>query len=498
MRANIIRLSAQWDSAARQLQGCNSLEIVTIGTRHYIIAAGEADGGLSSYEIMPDGSLVAVYDILGSASSGTLAVRGLTSYGVGGFTYLIPSGRYDNNTTIYRVEGDGALTALSQYTNAHGAFANLVSTYRVEFSTATYVYSVNAQGGGIGISQINSDGTLGNISFFADSASHYINDVSTMSHAVLHGQNFMFAGSTFDAGIEAFLVNPDGSLTTTYAMEDSEIGFFNPSAMAALQIGARAFMVMGATGTDELVVLRVSQGGKMKVVDRLVDTNDTRFEQVSTIKLFQYEGRDLLLAAGSDDGFTILEIDHRGRLHHVTTIADDFDTTLDNLADLEIVELDGRLFVFAASPTEHGFTQFELFFTTPQIINGGRNKQTLVGTAGDDVINGYGGRDIIDGGAGNDILIDGRGKDFLTGGEGADVFRFRDDGKKDVITDFEIGIDKIDLTDFSMLYTHYDLDIRSRIDGALLVFGDDQFRIYSADGGRIEVSDFQATDFIFS
>ena len=56
MRANIIRLSAQWDSAARQLQGCNSLEIVTIGTRHYIIAAGEADGGLSSYEIMPDGS----------------------------------------------------------------------------------------------------------------------------------------------------------------------------------------------------------------------------------------------------------------------------------------------------------------------------------------------------------------------------------------------------------------------------------------------------------
>ena len=58
----------------------------------------------------------------------------------------------------------------------------------------------------------------------------------------------------------------------------------------------------------------------------------------------------------------------------------------------------------------------------------------------------------LDGGAGNDTLVGGRGTDTLTGGAGADLFRFltnQDSGvglARDVITDFEKGSDKIDLS----------------------------------------------------
>ncbi|MCW9709729.1 Ig-like domain-containing protein [Avibacterium sp. 21-586] len=56
-----------------------------------------------------------------------------------------------------------------------------------------------------------------------------------------------------------------------------------------------------------------------------------------------------------------------------------------------------------------------------------------------------GGNDVINAGAGNDIIIGGAGNDQLTGGTGADKFVFlaNTNSGRDVITDFEVGKDKV-------------------------------------------------------
>lgn len=497
MRADVLRLSAQWDSAARQLQGCNSLEIMTIGARTFVIAAGEADSGLSSYEVMADGTLVAVADVLFAPNSGTGAVRGLDSFVIAGVTYVVPAGRYDDNVVLYRVNPDGTLTATTSLDAADGAYGNLIGTMLGTTALGSFLYSVNAAGGGLAVAEFAANGAMIDYRFIADSDTSALGDVSAMAIAVLHGQTFLFAASTFDAGVQSFQVAANGNLTPLMLCDGSEIGFFAPSAMAAVQIGSRGFLVMGSAGTDELIVMRVSVGGKLKVVDRLVDTNDTRFEQVSVVKIFSYQGHDLVLAGGSDDGFSVFELDYRGHLNLLLTVADDFDTTLDNLADLEIAEINGHLYIFAASPSEHGFTQFELVLDIGQTINGTAGQQTLIGGAGADTLNGFGGRDVLDGGPGDDTLIDGRGVDRLTGGDGADIFRFRNDGALDHIMDFEPGIDRIDLSDFPMLYSIYDIEFLTRKDGCLMIVGDDRFRIYSDTGSPLSAADFMQDDFIF-
>jgi cysteinyl-tRNA synthetase, unknown class len=74
------------------------------------------------------------------------------------------------------------------------------------------------------------------------------------------------------------------------------------------------------------------------------------------------------------------------------------------------------------------------------LINGGEGNDTLFGD--DD-------SDTLIGGAGDDRLTGDRGYDQLTGGEGRDVFVFENFTPKtlgrDTITDFEVGIDKIEL-----------------------------------------------------
>lgn len=80
-------------------------------------------------------------------------------------------------------------------------------------------------------------------------------------------------------------------------------------------------------------------------------------------------------------------------------------------------------------------------------IGAGPDDDLLYGLAGNDFLAGGPGNDRLFGGDGNDRLNGGDGNDVLTGGAGADVFVFTvwTAGESDRITDFENGIDRIQL-----------------------------------------------------
>jgi len=70
---------------------------------------------------------------------------------------------------------------------------------------------------------------------------------------------------------------------------------------------------------------------------------------------------------------------------------------------------------------------------------------TLDGGDGDDILLGGSGIETLVGGAGVDRLSGGGGADLLTGGAGGDLFVVETGGGADVVTDFAVGVDKIDI-----------------------------------------------------
>lgn len=76
---------------------------------------------------------------------------------------------------------------------------------------------------------------------------------------------------------------------------------------------------------------------------------------------------------------------------------------------------------------------------------GGQGADSLIGGFGDDQLSGNEGKDILDGGNGWDVLVGGKGDDVMTGGFGADTFVFARGDGADRITDFEFGVDHLDL-----------------------------------------------------
>ena len=106
------------------------------------------------------------------------------------------------------------------------------------------------------------------------------------------------------------------------------------------------------------------------------------------------------------------------------------------------------------------------------VLDGGDSDDTIHGRNGNDWLLGGDGRDVMDGGNGDDVLAGGSGVDVMTGGSGADSWRFlstADSGfggaNRDRITDFEQGIDLIDV---------------STVDAHMGLFGDQSFSFIGA------------------
>jgi RTX calcium-binding nonapeptide repeat (4 copies) len=78
-------------------------------------------------------------------------------------------------------------------------------------------------------------------------------------------------------------------------------------------------------------------------------------------------------------------------------------------------------------------------------IHGQGGNDRLSGLSGDDTLDGGDGNDVLLGGDGNDILVGGMGTDILAGGAGSDRFVLKPNTGVDVIQDFQLGVDRIQL-----------------------------------------------------
>ncbi len=146
-------------------------------------------------------------------------------------------------------------------------------------------------------------------------------------------------------------------------------------------------------------------------------------------------GAVVVLSANSSDFADAVRVAIAKACGHVTqegTEAED---------DMEGTELEDGMFGLGGDDLMHGRAGDDL-------VDGGSGNDTIKGGKGADELRGGTGTDILDGGKARDTLNGGLGNDTLTGGRGRDTFVINPGGGADTITDFENGIDVIDLSAF--------------------------------------------------
>ncbi|MBJ7483451.1 calcium-binding protein [Brevundimonas sp.] len=160
-------------------------------------------------------------------------------------------------------------------------------------------------------------------------------------------------------------------------------------------------------------------------------------------------GTDIMLGEAGADTFVFETVaESQATLQVVSDIIDDFQTGID------------KIDISGFSPTSVSFGTDGVYNTVIATsasgtftvrVRGAVNSSDIITTATGSAITGGAGADNLIGTGGGDTLIGGGGGDTLTGGGGADTFRYTATSdstaaNQDVITDFQTGIDRIDLS----------------------------------------------------
>ena len=315
----------------------------------------------------------------------------------------------------------------------------------------------------------------------------------------LDGADFTVATFGTANGLMVLRTDASGQIThqRTYLPDADGIWFSRPSDVTLAEVAGQKFVVLSASGTGSLTVFSLGDDGSLTPTDDVLDDAKTAFARATMLETVTLSGHSFVIAAGSDPGFSVLELLPGGRLHHIQTFFPPADMALSSITDLAALAQDGAIRLWVSQQSAPYLSEFRITFDAL----GGQSVASasggaLSGTGQDDNLIGRAGQDALSGGLGADLLLDGAGADTLTGGQGRDTFILAADGTTDIITDFNAAEDKLDLTSFGTIKLGSDLHLYARSWGVAVVVGSETLEVHAASGTQLTVSSLTSAHFI--
>ncbi len=374
----------------------------------------------------------------------------------------------------YELNADGTIGAL-QETNALMGGGDIAAAVQVTIGAGDLLALAHEDTGQIGTYSINGDGSL--------SPEHSINASASTLQTLQSGSNHFIVGADATSGtISSYSIDQGSGVLSEVAGNDDiqTLGISSPTAVETIQAYGKSWIVVAGSQSNSLSVMELGASGQIKPTDHILDTLHTRSGAVQDLSVLEVDGRVFVVAGGGDDGITLFTMTPDGQLIHMDSFADTLDSGLQNVQTISVAHMGDELQIFVSSQQDAGLTQLSVSIADLGIVVEGFG--TVTGTAQDDMLKGGVLDTILDGGAGDDMLITGTSSTTMTGGAGADIFVIRQTSGPTVITDFQAGTDRLDLTDYPFLRTPAQLDFTSTAQGAQIAYRDETIELVSANG----------------
>ncbi|MFK7752630.1 MAG: calcium-binding protein [Sedimentitalea sp.] len=459
--------------------------IVNVGGRDMLITTSNTtvfnSGTFESFEIRNDGTL----RHLRSSDADATRYEKFDVVEVGGKTFAIAITAFDQESPlqVFQINNFGGLRPVFDLPQSDQAIFNRVTTdvETVQIDGRAFVIMTESTAGTILVYEVEKSGALALVEQERPNSGDQWGFGESLEVFEIDGTYYVATGG-YGRSFGVFEISKGGALT-----EVDEMVFSGNSGrvfdIEERDIGADQFLFLSMQGTDEIRSFRyVAQDTDINGNAG----NNTRNGTEDDDQIFGKGGNDTLRGDAGDD---MIE----GGRGNDSVVGGDGEDNLFGGDGRDIMRGgDGYDFMFGEDGNDSLFGQ-----DGNDYINGGQASDRVVGQDGNDVLFGGRGNDRVEGGTGNDRLTDGLGADQLTGGSGFDIFIFVQDGTLDIITDYEDGMDRIDLTDFGvglefsqLAITQVGNDVRIRVE-------QENILVKAADG---QISDFELSlgDFIFA
>lgn len=424
---------------------------------------------------------------VGYAGAPTVAVVELA-----GTPALFGAGLTNGMAQGVRLEAGGGLGSTAQLQGTGRLAADVILLGQFETPQGKFLYSVRdgqttfetwrvSDGGAVslaGRSQLPwSNGTTGT-------------EINDMDVVKLGDRNFMVSVSALGNYVAAQMLNADGTAGSARMLwADRGLGLNQPTHLTTVTVGSVTYVIVGSSQSSSLTTLRLTYSGDLLPADHVIDELTTRFHGATALDSLTIDGRAYVFVGGGDDGISVFTMTPEGRLLHLVTLADANDRAMANVSALSVAEIGGQIVLFVASKTESGITQFAFDpgqIGITRVVGEGRQD----GTSGNDMMQAGATTRALVGGAGDDILIAEKSSLTMVGGAGADTFVMGPVDGTVIISDFQRGEDRLDLSLLGMIRSTMQLQFRPQADGIKIVFGTTTIVIRTSDGTTLQAGDF--------
>ncbi|MDQ7776735.1 calcium-binding protein [Paracoccus aminovorans] len=315
-------------------------------------------------------------------------------------------------------------------------------------------------------------------------------EIDAMHVATLGDRSFILAASGMGNYVSVQMVHADGSLGSAQMLWSwNGLGMDQPSHLGTVTVGGVTYAAIAASQSSSLTMMRLTYDGQLLPVDHIVDERTTRFSGATAMETLNMDGRAFIFVGGGDDGISVFTVLPDGKLLHIATLADTDDRALADVSAISAMEIDGKIAVFVSSRTERGISQFvfepgEIGLT--RVVGAG----VQGGTEGSDLMQASAGTTDLRGGAGDDILMSGSAPISMTGGDGADIFAVTEVNGRITVTDFELGVDRLDLSALGMIRSTDQLVFRPQAFGIKIFYGNSVIFVMTKDNTTLQAGAF--------
>ncbi|MEM6657957.1 MAG: dockerin type I domain-containing protein [Pseudomonadota bacterium] len=406
---------------------------------------------------------------------------------LGGQVKLVLDVNTATGLVSYDLNADGTVGALTETGTLTGG-GDISSLAQTSLGTTDLLVVAHDKTGQIGTYRINPDGTL-------SVAGLVTADADAMHIAEIDGGRFVITSDAASDALRVFSVNQSTGVLTAIDNSDTTatVGIDAPTAVEIVEAHGNSWLIVAGSGSNSLSVMEVASDGRLIPTDHVLDTLDTRFEAVQDIAVIDIAGHIYVAAGGRDDGISLFTLSPDGQLIHLDSFADTLDSGLENVQTVNLAHIGDELQIIASAQGDPGLTLLSKSVANLGVVREGVG--TVTGTAQNDMLSGSVFASTLLGGDGDDILISGPAATRMTGGSGADIFVMQYGSEPTTITDFQAGIDRLDLFDYPLLRSPAQVQVTATLTGADIRYMDEVVHIESATGETLSSADIFGAGF---
>ncbi|CAD0186885.1 Serralysin C precursor [Ruegeria sp. THAF57] len=457
--------------------GIGDTALKTFNGDTYLYSVTGPGGGVAVWKLS-DGLIPQLTDtVYFSGALATTAGRMGFPVSLAGEDQLILSVRYASGLVGYAMNPDGTLGQLHESSGLVGG-GNLSAVAQVSTSLGDVLVLAQNDIGQIATYSVDAQGDLQLVQMVSAA-------VDSMQTVTIGANHVVVASDSISSSFTTFSV--DDATGGLSAVDNSEVlatlGIAVPTKIDVVQAYNQSWVIVAGSESNSLSVMKLTSDGRLDPTDHVLDSRHTRFESVQDLSVVNVDGHVFVVAGGGDDGVSLFTLIPNGQLVYLDSFADTVESGLQNVEALSVAHVGDELQVLVSSQQDAGLTQLSVALPDLGVVRKGFG--TVHGTAGADKLSGG----ILDtellGGAGDDILIAGTGSTTMTGGSGADIFVMQFGSDPTTITDFQAGLDRLDMYDFPLLRTPGQLTFTATHQGARIGYLNEKVELISASGGGL-------------